>query len=52
MLFVGENSASSLICVSGCVPFFAGFLICFFEFLPLFGWHCGVEKARRSLFCA
>lgn len=22
----------------------------FFEFLPRFGWHCGVEKARRSLF--
>ena len=52
MLFVGENSASSLICVSGCVPFLRGGSSGFFEFLPLFGWHCGVEKARRSLFCA
>ena len=50
VLFVGENSAVSLVCASGCVLFFAGCPVCFFEFLPRFGWHCGVEKARRSLF--
>ena len=34
------------------MPFFAGWLVCFFEFLPRFGWHRGVEKTRRSLFFA